>query len=97
MPNLVGIGNSQVPTNAMLGGMAYQESNNVVIDSLEPGNLSKIITSLNAEGNSPRGVFVYNTANDSDGEHGDIDAKINHGKMNHLVPSIEDQEENFPH
>ena len=67
MPNLVGIGNSQVPTNAMLGGMAYQESNNVVIDSLEPGNLSKIITSLNAEGNSPRGVFVYNTANDSDG------------------------------
>ena len=46
MPNLVGIGNSQVPTNAMLGGMAYQESNNVVIDSLEPGNLSKIITSL---------------------------------------------------
>ena len=67
MPNLVGIGNSQVPTNAMLGGMAYQESNNVVIDSLEPGNLSKIITSLNAEGNSPRGVFIYNTANDSDG------------------------------
>ena len=67
MPNLVGIGNSQVPTNAMLGGMAYQESNNVVIDSLEPGNISKIITSLNAEGNSPRGVFIYNTANDSDG------------------------------
>ena len=66
MPNLVGIGNSQVPTNAMLGGMAYQESNNVVIDSLEPGNISKIITSLNAEGNSPRGVFIYNTANDSD-------------------------------
>ena len=67
MPNLVGIGNSQVPTNAMLGGMAYQESNNVVIDSLEPGNLSKIMTTLNAEGQSPRSVFVYNTANDSDG------------------------------
>ena len=26
MPNLVGIGNSQVPTNAMLGGLAYQNS-----------------------------------------------------------------------
>jgi len=26
MPNLVGIGNSQVPTNAMLGGLAYQDS-----------------------------------------------------------------------
>ena len=26
MPNLVGIGNEQVPTNAMLGGLAYQDS-----------------------------------------------------------------------
>ena len=26
MPNIVGIGNSQVPTNAMLGGLAYQDS-----------------------------------------------------------------------
>ena len=26
MPNLVGIGNSQVPTNAMLGGLAYKDS-----------------------------------------------------------------------
>ena len=26
MPNLVGIGNSQAPTNAMLGGLAYQDS-----------------------------------------------------------------------
>ena len=26
MPNLVGIGNSQVPTNAMLGDLAYQDS-----------------------------------------------------------------------
>ena len=25
MPNLVGIGLSQVPTNGMLGGMAYQD------------------------------------------------------------------------
>ena len=26
MHNLVGIGNSQVPTNAMLGGLSYQDS-----------------------------------------------------------------------
>ena len=26
MANLVGIGNSQVPTNAMLGGLAYEDS-----------------------------------------------------------------------
>ena len=25
-PNIVGIGISQVPTNAMLGGLAYQDS-----------------------------------------------------------------------
>ena len=67
MPNLVGIGNSQVPTNAMLGGMAYQDTNSVSIKSLDPGNISKIKTSLSADGQSPRGVFVYNTANDSDG------------------------------
>ena len=35
MPNLVGIGNSQVPTNAMLGGLAYQ-------DSVEPQTIAKI-------------------------------------------------------
>tara|TARA_B100001989_G_scaffold67440_1_gene45701 strand:+ start:995 stop:3220 length:2226 start_codon:yes stop_codon:yes gene_type:complete len=67
MPNLVGIGNSQVPTNAMLGGMAYQDTNSVSIKSFDPGNISKIKTSLSADGQSPRGVFVYNTANDSDG------------------------------
>ena len=26
MPNIIGIGNSQAPTNAMLGGLAYQDS-----------------------------------------------------------------------
>ena len=26
MPNLVGIGNSQVPTNAMLGKLSYKDS-----------------------------------------------------------------------
>ena len=42
MPNLVGIGNSQVPTNAMLGGLAYQDPSNVNLESLEPGQISKI-------------------------------------------------------
>ena len=41
MPNLVGIGNSQVPTNAMLGGLAYQDPSNVNLESLEPGQISK--------------------------------------------------------
>ena len=67
MPNLVGIGNSQVPTNAMLGGMAYQDPNSVTINSFDPGNISKIKTFLSADDQSPRSVFVYNTANDSDG------------------------------
>ena len=42
MPNLVGIGNSQVPTNAMLGGLAYQDSSNATFENFEPGNISKI-------------------------------------------------------
>ena len=33
MPNLVGIGNSQVPTNAMLGGLAYKDSVDVEVIS----------------------------------------------------------------
>ena len=57
MPNLVGIGNSQVPTNAMLGGLAYQ-------DSVEPQTIAKIKakTSDNAHA-----LFVYDTRKDSDG------------------------------
>ena len=42
MPNLVGIGNSQAPTNAMLGGLAYQDPSNVNLESFEPGHISKI-------------------------------------------------------
>ena len=69
MPNLVGIGNSQVPTNAMLGGMAYQDSTNVNISSLEPGNISKISKKLVQASSSPnvKGLFVYNTSHDTDG------------------------------
>ena len=39
MPNLVGIGNSQVPTNAMLGELAYQDTKNVTIESANIKNI----------------------------------------------------------
>ena len=41
MPNLVGIGNSQVPTNAMLGGLAYENSS--VLDEVRAGRKNMII------------------------------------------------------
>ena len=40
MPNLIGIGNSQAPTNAMLCVLAYQ-------DSVGEINLDKIIAKTN--------------------------------------------------
>ena len=65
MPNLVGIGNSQVPTNAMLGGLAYQDPAQTVLDNLEPGNISKIQAELNDHQFS--NAFIYDTRKDSDG------------------------------
>jgi len=69
MPNLVGIGNSQVPTNAMLGGLAYQNSNNVSIEKGELGNISEIRAKLNITpiDYNHYGIFVYDTKQDSDG------------------------------
>ena len=64
MPNLVGIGNSQVPTNAMLGGLAYQDPNHAILRNFEPGNIAAIDQKKDDE---TYAVFVYNTANDSDG------------------------------
>ena len=57
MPNLVGIGNSQVPTNAMLGDLAY-------LDSIEIKNLPKI---KNESSDTALAIFVYDTRKDSDG------------------------------
>ena len=57
MPNLVGIGNSQVPTNAMLGGLAYQ-------DSVGEINIDKIKARTS---DTATDVFVYDTRKDSDG------------------------------
>jgi len=72
MPNLVGIGNSQVPTNAMLGGLAYQDPTNVVLDNVELGNISTInkISGLQTPyevHGSGECAFVYDTSKDSDG------------------------------
>ena len=57
MPNLVGIGNSQAPTNAMLGGLAYQ-------DSVGEINIDKIKARTS---DTAKDIFVYNTRKDSDG------------------------------
>ena len=47
MPNLVGIGNSQVPTNAMLGGLAYQDPAHAVLINTEPGDIAPIKRTIN--------------------------------------------------
>ena len=57
MPNLVGIGNSQVPTNAMLGGLAYQDSvGNIDIEKIKARTSDTAVD-----------IFVYDTRKDSDG------------------------------
>ena len=49
MPNLVGIGNSQVPTNAMLGGLAYQDPAHAYLTNVEIENISMIKSIIPAE------------------------------------------------
>ena len=64
MPNLVGIGLSQVPTNSMLGGLAYQSPDHASIKNLDLEKISQI----NAEiPQTARGLFIYDTSKDSDG------------------------------
>ena len=66
MPNLVGIGNSQVPTNGMLGGLAYEDSS--VLDQVRSGRKNMIINgdmricqrfSLNQANNLSNGTHTY--------------------------------------
>ena len=57
MPNLVGTGNNQAPTNAMLGGLAYQ-------DSVGEINLDKIKATTS---DTATCIFIYDTTQDSDG------------------------------
>ena len=64
MPNLVGIGLSQVPTNSMLGGLAYQDPEHASIKDLDLKNLSQINSEI---GDTAVDVFVYDTSKDSDG------------------------------
>jgi len=64
MPNLVGIGNSQVPTNAMLGGLAYQDPAYANLTSVEIENIAAIKAKLN---DTATDIFVYDTRKDSDG------------------------------
>ena len=58
MPNLVGIGLSQVPTNSMLGGLAYQDPEHASIKDLDLKNLSQINSEI---ADTAVDVFVYDT------------------------------------
>jgi len=64
MPNLVGIGNSQVPTNAMLGGLAYQDPAHANLTEVEIENIAAIKAKTP---DTAVDVFVYDTRKDSDG------------------------------
>ena len=64
MPNLVGIGLSQVPTNSMLGGLAYQDPEHASIKNLDLKDLSQINSEISG---TAVDVFVYDTRKDSDG------------------------------
>ena len=64
MPNLVGTGLNQVPSNSMLGGMAYQDPEHASIKDLDLKNLSQINSEI---ADTAVDVFVYDTRKDSDG------------------------------
>ena len=64
MPNLVGTSLNQVPTNGMLGGLAYQDPNHASIKDLDLKNLSQINSEI---ADTAVDVFVYDTRKDSDG------------------------------
>ena len=64
MPNLVGTGLNQLPTNSMLGGMAYQSPDHTSIKDLDLKNLSQINSEI---AGTAVDVFVYDTSKDSDG------------------------------
>ena len=65
MPNLVGTGLNQVPTNGMLGGLAYQDPDHASIKDLDLKNLSQINSQISVA--NPCSAFVYDTSKDSDG------------------------------
>ena len=61
MPNIVGYGNTQVPTNSMLGDLAYQDSVDVEVISKIKGKINE------TAGVGKNTIFVYDTSKDSDG------------------------------
>ena len=64
MPNLVGTGLNQVPTNGMLGGLAYQSPDHASIKDLDLKNLSQINSEI---AGTAVDIFIYDTSKDSDG------------------------------
>ena len=57
MPNIVGYGNTQIPINAMLGDLAYQDSiGEIQLDQIK----SRILKTATC-------IFIYDTTQDSDG------------------------------
>jgi hypothetical protein len=64
MSNLVGTGLNQVPTNSMLGGLAYQDPDHASIKDLDLKNLSQINSEI---ADTAVDIFVYDTSKDSDG------------------------------
>ena len=62
--SLIGTELDQVPVNGMLGGLAYQSSENATIKNLNLKNLADIDTDVN---DTAVDVFVYDTSKDSDG------------------------------
>ena len=64
MPNLVGTGLNQVPSNSMLGGMAYQNPDRVKIKKLNVDEISQINSEI---ADTAVDIFIYDTSKDSDG------------------------------
>jgi len=67
MPNLVGLGNEQVPTNAMLGGLAYQDPAHTNLTNVEIENIAPIKAKISKTAAPNESIFIYETKNDSDG------------------------------
>ena len=64
MPNLVGTGLNQAPSNGMLGGMAYQDPDRVKIKKLHVDEISQINSEI---ADNATDIFIYDTSKDSDG------------------------------
>ena len=92
MPNLVGIGNSQVPTNAMLGGLAYQDPNHAILRNFEPGDITAIDQKKTIQSQQFLFIILQMTVMEV---HGEKEHRILHGIMNHHHGK-EVQEKNFP-